>query len=88
MDPASVATAKKQPQSDSRVGLPSASVNARALLKPPCAFAQRNLVGVLRSINNILADNIVHLFIVVVAAPLTVDSCKDGNTQMTSWNYV
>lgn len=34
--PASVATAKKQPQRDSRIGFPSASVNARALLNPPC----------------------------------------------------
>lgn len=34
--PASVATAKKQPQRDRRIGFPSASVNARALLNPPC----------------------------------------------------
>lgn len=34
--PAPVATAKKHPQRDSRIGSPSALVNARALLNPPC----------------------------------------------------
>lgn len=34
--PRSVATAKKEPQRETKMGFPSASINARAFLKPPC----------------------------------------------------